>query len=117
MERDRDYVTFSDYEKDTTELAQQAANVANTLKDEIHDLRRTIWLLVNAAGGKITIQYNDLIDYDDQRAVLIKDSCPTRDSITFTARKKNRETKDVVKPPYGGAQAYRLRFPRPLRSE
>lgn len=66
--KDWDVVSFSDYSSDMKENGERVKILHETYQHEIKNLKRTIWWLVLAAGGKITVSrdqtWHDLRDID-----------------------------------------------------
>lgn len=69
MRKDFDYVDLKDYESDMNELGEQASNVIAALKQgldqERRDKNRLIATIVLAAGGRLEIATQHLIDAYD----------------------------------------------------
>lgn len=60
MRENFDYVTMDNYSADMAELSQTAVNAIEYLVKERDDLKRLVWSLVKAAGGKVEV-YDDLL--------------------------------------------------------
>jgi hypothetical protein len=65
-----DPVKFEDYKHDMDELGAQAAAVVEKMAREQKDMLRTLWLLIHAAGGKVSIHDRDTCNYDPKRAEI-----------------------------------------------
>lgn len=65
-----DFVSMDTYKADMDDLGQQGAGIIERLVREKKELERTIWLLVNAAGGRVNIYDGDVIKYDPRHCKL-----------------------------------------------
>lgn len=63
-----DFVTMATYAADMDELSARGLGIIKVQRREIEDLKRTIWLLVKAAGGQIDVHHHDMIAFDHNRA-------------------------------------------------
>lgn len=82
--RDWDVVAFTDYEKDTAEIAEQAAHVIGVVQKRLERTERALAEAVVAAGGKIKISEYDL--HDPTRKIVVEHCRNTADlTIEFRA--------------------------------
>lgn len=58
---DWDYVSFASYSADMDELAQRSAGIIDQQRREIDRLKLKIWVMLMAAGGKLSIPIESLI--------------------------------------------------------
>lgn len=84
MRRDWDFVTMADYAADTKEIVDNACATIDHFKEKERDARRGLIAAVLAAGGKITITPDDLINAD--RATLTFERFAHDDTIIITAK-------------------------------
>ena len=53
-------VSFSDYEKDTREIAENAASIIEELRRQLRDREIMMWAMVRAAGGSLLVRNRDI---------------------------------------------------------
>lgn len=58
--QDHDYVSMADYEADTRELAETAADIISELKRQLREREIMMWAMVRAAGGSLLVRESDI---------------------------------------------------------
>lgn len=53
-------IAFQDYEKDTRELAENAAAIISELKRALTEREVLMWAMVRASGGTLLVRHRDL---------------------------------------------------------
>lgn len=63
-------IPFAIYKNDMDDLGTQARVAMEKMAEDQKHMLRTVWLLVNAAGGKVAIHDSDAQRYDRERAEI-----------------------------------------------
>lgn len=89
MREDFDFVMMENYQADIAEVSDRARSVVEMLRRENADLLRTIWLLVDAVGGKIDITLSALLAFDVDNSVIEQHERHDTMDVTFVALKRS----------------------------
>jgi len=86
MRKDWDFVSMEDYSADMAQQSALARGIIESQRREIEELKRTVWHVVHAAGGRVEVASWDL-RFRDKDCELITYQNAEKMSHVFIAKR------------------------------